>query len=193
MASKYLDRVPRMENFDEGDAWVIEGVSDPINFGLNACAGMPAEAQKPWIRFEDLRPGGWNPTARLHEMDQDGIDAAFLYPTPRLSQGVITNKDPDLQIAMIRAYNDWLSDYAATNSKRLKGVALLPIFGVAEAVAEYERALALPGITGAVMSCYPHGTEEIDSEDDSTLCRSICLRSPLEYSRRNERAASFLP
>ena len=34
------DRAPRIEHFDEGDAWVIEGVSDPINFGMNACAGL---------------------------------------------------------------------------------------------------------------------------------------------------------
>ena len=34
------DRVPRIERFAEGDAWVIEGASDPINFGMNACAGQ---------------------------------------------------------------------------------------------------------------------------------------------------------
>ena len=37
-------RAPRIERFDEGDAWVIEGVSDPINFGMNACAGLAPEA-----------------------------------------------------------------------------------------------------------------------------------------------------
>src|SRR5277367_5753654 len=88
---KFVDRVPHMEHFDEGDAWVIEGVDDPISFGLNACAGMPPSEQKPWIRFEDLRRGGYDPVARLSEMDIDRIDGAFLYPTPRLTQGVVTN------------------------------------------------------------------------------------------------------
>ena len=35
-------RAPRIERFDEGDAWVIEGVQDPINFGMNACASSPS-------------------------------------------------------------------------------------------------------------------------------------------------------
>jgi hypothetical protein len=30
------DRAPRIQSFDEGDAWVIEGVKEPINFGMNA-------------------------------------------------------------------------------------------------------------------------------------------------------------
>src|SRR3974390_81837 len=87
VAREHVDRVPRMEHFPEGDAWVIEGVDVPINFGLNACAGLPPEAQTTWARFEDIREGGWNARARLGEMDEDGIWAAFLYPTPRLSQG----------------------------------------------------------------------------------------------------------
>ena len=105
----------------EGDAWIIEGVDDPINFGLNACAGLPAERQKAWMRFEELREGGWNPSARLDEMDEDGIWAAFLYPTPRLSQGVVANKDPKLQVEMVRAYNDWLSEYANRDPDRSSG------------------------------------------------------------------------
>ena len=40
------DRAPRMEHFAEGDAWVIEGVADPINFGMNACAGLEPEQQR---------------------------------------------------------------------------------------------------------------------------------------------------
>ena len=52
------DRAPRMERFDEGDAWVIEGVTDPINFGWNACAGLEPEEMKGWMRFDDIRHGG---------------------------------------------------------------------------------------------------------------------------------------
>ena len=41
---EFRDRAPRIDRFEEGDAWVLEGVRDPINFGMNACAGLePAE------------------------------------------------------------------------------------------------------------------------------------------------------
>ncbi|HEV2994077.1 MAG TPA: hypothetical protein VG012_06645, partial [Acidimicrobiia bacterium] len=43
------DRAPRVERFEEGDAWVIEGVADPINFGMNACAGLEPESMRRWV------------------------------------------------------------------------------------------------------------------------------------------------
>ena len=63
--SAWRDRAPRIQRFDEGDAWVIEGVKEPINFGMNACAGLEPEEMKGWSLFEDMRHGGWDPKARL--------------------------------------------------------------------------------------------------------------------------------
>ena len=39
--AKYKDRAPRMERFEKGDAWIIEGAVDPINFGHNVLGGTP--------------------------------------------------------------------------------------------------------------------------------------------------------
>jgi hypothetical protein len=120
-----VDRVPRMERLPEGDAWSIEGAPDPINFAMNACAGLPRSETRAWARFEDIRAGGHDP-ARLVEMDADGVDAEVLYPTPRLAQGVVANPDPDLHLAMVRAYNDWLSEYVAHAPPRFGGLAPTP-------------------------------------------------------------------
>ena len=49
VSSTMRDRAPRIERFDAGDAWVIEGVDDPINFGMNACAGLDPEAMEAWV------------------------------------------------------------------------------------------------------------------------------------------------
>ena len=46
LPAKFKDRAPRMEHFEQGDAWVLEGVKDPINFGSNAAAGTSI----PWHR-----------------------------------------------------------------------------------------------------------------------------------------------
>ena len=126
------DRVPRMERFDEGEAWVIEGVDEPITFGLNACAGLEPTDIRGWKRFDEIRPGGYDPAARLVEMDRDGVDAEVLYPTPRLSQAVFAQPDPELHLAMVRAYNDWISEYAVYAPARFAGLFALPNRGVDE-------------------------------------------------------------
>src|SRR4051812_10880847 len=59
--SKYRDRAPRMEHLEQGDAWVVEGAPDPINFGFNAAAGIPRDQRRPWVRFDEIRPGGYEP------------------------------------------------------------------------------------------------------------------------------------
>jgi predicted TIM-barrel fold metal-dependent hydrolase len=165
------DRAPRIERFDEGDAWVIEGVDDPINFGMNACAGLAPEDQKGWMRFEDMRRGGYDPAARIEEMDRDGVDAEVLYPTPRLSAAIVANQDAGYHHAMVRAYNDWLSEYVSYAPERFGGQAMLPNRGVQDAVAEIDRVLDRPGVRGVVMGCYPNGTLSIEPEDDKVWAR----------------------
>lgn len=165
--AKFKDRVPRMESFKEGDAWIIEGVKDPINFGGNANAGFHPEEMKTWIRWDQVRKGGYIGAERLKEMDLDGVDAALMFPTPRLSQGVIVNRDKELHLAMIRAYNDWLAEYCSTAPDRLFGAIWLPAVGVKEAIAELERCIKMPGMIAPVINCYPHGTATLNAEDDA--------------------------
>ena len=63
-----------MESFDQGDAWVLEGDHDPIKFGGNCSAGLPAEQRSGWVRWDEVRAGGHDPAARLEEQNQDGVD-----------------------------------------------------------------------------------------------------------------------
>src|SRR5262249_4430145 len=53
------------------------------------------------------RPGGYDPKARLIDMDAEGIDRAVLYPTSMLTWV----EEADLFAAACRAYNNWLHDY----------------------------------------------------------------------------------
>ena len=165
------DRAPRMERFEQGDAWIIEGVNDPINFGMNACAGLPPEEQRGWAFHDDLRAGGHDPRARIDEMDADGVDAEVLYPTPRLSQAIFANTDVEYHEVMIRAYNDWLSEYVEHAPERFAGMAMLPNRGAEGAVAELERVIDRPGMRGVVIGCWPNGTLEVTAEDDKLFAR----------------------
>jgi predicted TIM-barrel fold metal-dependent hydrolase len=167
--SAFVDRAPRIDHFDEGDAWVIEGVKDPINFGMNACAGLAPEEMRGWCRFEDIRHGGYDPAARLAEMDADSVDAEVLYPTPRLSQAIFANSDADYHLAMVRAYNDWISEFAGYAPERFGGLAMLPNVGVDAALSEIDRVLERKGVRGVVMGRYPNGSLEIMPEDEKVF------------------------
>jgi predicted TIM-barrel fold metal-dependent hydrolase len=173
------DRAPRIESFDGGDAWVIEGVGDPITFGMNACAGLPPEKMRGWMRFDEIRRGGWDPKARIDEMTRDGVDAEVLYPTPRLFNAIVSNRDPEYHVAMVRAYNDWLSEYAAHDPARFAGLAAIPNRGARAAADEIERVAGRPGIRGFLIGCYPNGTLEPTSEDDAVWGRLAELGLPV--------------
>ena len=176
---QYVDRAPRMQAFEQGDAWVLEGVADPINFGMNACAGLPPEEMVGWKRFSEIRRGGYDPAARLVEMDEDGVDAEVLYPTPRLSQAVFAYDDAGFHLALVRAYNDWLAEYVGYAPDRFAGLALLPNRGARDAVAEIDRMHGTAGIRGVVMGCYPNGTLAPAPEDDAVYERLAASGIPL--------------
>ena len=40
MSAKFKERAPHMDKFDKGDAWIFDWVPTPVNFGLNAVAGV---------------------------------------------------------------------------------------------------------------------------------------------------------
>jgi predicted TIM-barrel fold metal-dependent hydrolase len=112
-------------------------------------------------------------------MDRDGVDAEVLYPTPRLAQGVVATRDVDFHLALVRAYNDWLSEYVALAPERFAGLVLLPNRGAASAVAEIDRVLGRPGMRGVMLGCYPNGTLEITEEDDAVWARIVDAGVPL--------------
>ncbi|MEZ4333125.1 MAG: amidohydrolase family protein [Myxococcota bacterium] len=180
VAERFRPRAPRVERFAEGDAWILEGVSDPVNFGWNACAGLDPAQMTGWARFDAIRAGGHDPAARLLEMDRDRVDAEVLYPTPRLSQAIISNRDVELHVELVRAYNDWLADYVAHAPERFGGIALLPNVGAKAAVAELERVLGRPGLRGALIGAYPSGGLEPEAEDDAVWARLVEAGWPLD-------------
>jgi predicted TIM-barrel fold metal-dependent hydrolase len=77
-------------------------------------------------------------TPGIFDMDLDGIDAAFLYPSVGLFAGAV--EDHQLAAAMCRAYNRWLADYCRPYPDRLFGVAMLPMQSVDLAIDEMRYA-----------------------------------------------------
>ena len=178
VASKFLDDVPRIESFEQGDAWVMEAAPEPRAFGWGACAGRPPTEHGQWCRFEDINPGSYQPAARVEEMEADGIDAEVLFPSG-IHQWVTAAPGDDLHLAMVRAYNDFVSEFCAHDPDRLGGVAMLPSRGAASTLAEFERVLEMPGFVALLLKCYPNGTLDIEAEDDAVWERIEASGLPL--------------
>jgi uncharacterized protein len=97
--------------------------------------------------------GGWDPNARIREMEVDGLSAEVLYPT--LGLHLFAQPDAGLQEACFRVYNDWLIDYCSADRNRLIGVPAISIYDVDHAVKELERCHKA-GLKGALIWQAPH-------------------------------------
>src|SRR5688572_29024499 len=104
---KFRDRAPKMiVDTDGKERLLIEGkiMGSRTGLGRGGSVGLSAE-EFGKMRYADGKKGGFDPHARIKDMDLDGIDAAFLYPYLGLFMGVI--EDPGLAAAACRTYNRW--------------------------------------------------------------------------------------
>ncbi len=108
------------------------------------------------------RPGGYDPRARLVDMDAEGIDVAVLYPTSMLSWV----EEPDLFGAACRAYNRWLADYCSAAPTRLFGVGIVPVQDMDAAVTEMRNCVEQLGFKAVMIRPCPYiGTEKFNHPD----------------------------
>ena len=110
--AKYRDAAPRVVDTDDGgEAWLWNGELLP-NVGFNAVAGRPTtEYGFEPTRFDEMRRGAWDVTARLTDMDINGVWGSLCFPSflPGFVGQRLTTwpEDPDLALAAMRAYNNW--------------------------------------------------------------------------------------
>ena len=135
------DRAPRLfVDTDGKERLRVEGrvLGGPKGFGLLGAVGARDGTVSDDMKYTEGRRGGFDPHARIADLDLDGIDAAFLYPSLGLFSGAV--KDPELAAAMCRAYNRWLADYCQPYPDRLFGVAMLPMQSIALGIEEMRYA-----------------------------------------------------
>ena len=99
------------------------------------------------------RPGGYDPRARVQDLDEEGIDSAVMFTTMGLRFAGVG--DPGLAGALCCAYNDWLADFCRVAPDRLIGVALAPLQDVDAAIVEAQRAVGTLGFRGVTVRPNP--------------------------------------
>ena len=96
--------------------------------------GMPQPDAKRWLAF----------------LDDAGIEVSVIYPTNGLAYGLI--KDKEWAAVLARGYNNFLyEEFLKAAPKRLKGMALVPLQDIHEAVKELRRAVTELGMVGAIL------------------------------------------
>ncbi|PYN52500.1 MAG: hypothetical protein DMD94_22070, partial [Candidatus Rokuibacteriota bacterium] len=154
----YRERAPRMiVDTDGKERLLVEGKILGSPKGLGLIGGIGARqgtVDDVTMKYVEGRPGGFDPHARIPDMDLDGIDAAFLYPSLGLFSGAV--QDPGLAAAMCRAYNRWLADYCKPYPDRLFGVAMLPMQSIPLAIDEMRFARKELGMRGGFLRPNPY-------------------------------------
>ena len=93
-----------------------------------------------------MRPGCYEPAARVADMDQGNVLASLLFPSfPRYCGQVFHEaKDKELALLCVRAWNDFiLEEFAGAYPGRFIPMMIIPLWDPAAAVAEIERTAAL--------------------------------------------------
>src|SRR5688572_7429632 len=91
----------------------------------------------------------YNGEAQTMGMVMEGVDIAVLYPTTGLSLIARDNLDPQLSLALCRAYNNWIHEFCQHSPERLKFVAMLPVHDVHLACRELVRCVRELGAVGS--------------------------------------------
>ena len=159
LENKYKDRAIRMEKDRDGiEQLVIDGRPSANARGFGpAAAGIGQPYQKiatsGTFSYFDGPKGAYDPSARLRLLDEQGLDAAVIFPTLGLMWEVEV-KDAELAAAYTRAYNNWVVDFCHTNPQRLIPVAHISLLDINEGVKEVQRVAKL-GVKGAFMRAAP--------------------------------------
>ncbi|MEL7207119.1 MAG: amidohydrolase family protein [Actinomycetota bacterium] len=132
LPAKYADKAPRVVRQDDGtDVWVFEEQEIP-NIGLNAVAGRPREEYgvDP-TSFDELREGTYDIDRRIEDMNANGVLGSMCFPSfPQFCGQVFAKaSEPELGLAVLRAYNDWhIDQWCGSHPGRFIPLSVVPLW-----------------------------------------------------------------
>jgi predicted TIM-barrel fold metal-dependent hydrolase len=114
MPAKFADRAPRVVEDENGIEWWQFEDERVINSGANAMSSWSAADRTAGpVRFDEVRPGTYDVDARVRDMDINGVAASVCFPSMVFGfcgQRFTKFADPELGLAAMRAYNQWIAD-----------------------------------------------------------------------------------
>ncbi len=137
--------------------WHYEDHFAQVKRPIAAAGFHPDEIQMIGVTYDEMRPGCFDPVARLADMDLNGVEAQLCFPNyPRFcGQQFLWGKDRDLALLCVRAYNDWMvEEWCGSSGGRLLPLCLIPLWDISLAVDEVRRNAAR-GVRAAAFSELP--------------------------------------
>jgi predicted TIM-barrel fold metal-dependent hydrolase len=142
LAQRYQAEAPRVVRMEPGvDGWSFNGEVIPV-MGMATAAGRDAGGYSNTTTYDQMRPGCYDPTARLADLDMAGVAASACFPNwagfsgTRLSAA----RERDLSLACIQAYNDFvLDEWCGAAPDRYIPVILVPLWDPRAAAGEMVR------------------------------------------------------
>jgi predicted TIM-barrel fold metal-dependent hydrolase len=144
LPAKYADRAPHIVDTSDGrEIWTFED-EEYSQVGMNAMAGRrPETVQFEPGRFAEMRPGCYDIHARIKDMDLGGVWASLNFPsmiTGFCGRVFSQAKDPELGLAVTKAWNDWLYEaWWQPYPERIIPLGITFLTDPAEAVKEIHR------------------------------------------------------
>jgi predicted TIM-barrel fold metal-dependent hydrolase len=146
LPAKHRARAPRIVRGEDGrDVWHVGDHVPLVTPGHTAVAGWKEPFPAAPRNMDEIPPAAYDAKARLEYMDGLGIWAMALYPNVGGfgNQGFLNLKDPELMLACVRAYNDFLIDWIEPAPERFIPIMATPFWDVEASVREIERGAKL--------------------------------------------------
>ena len=145
------------------DVWYYDGLRVPM-LRVWASAGLETalvdgnidlcQSDAVGMTYDELRPGCFEPSACLLDMDLNGVDASVGFPNLFMrfcGQVFLEAPHKDLGFLCVQAYNDWLAEeWERVGKGRLIGATIVPLWDADLAAAEVRRNAA----RGAKVVCF---------------------------------------
>jgi predicted TIM-barrel fold metal-dependent hydrolase len=161
---KYRERLPRIikdangiDRIAFGDRISTNSIYPPAAMCIPG--GMANTELMSKLNWDDLRPGSYDPRARLADMDGEAIDISVLFPS--IGLGFVGIRDPELSAAGCRAYNNWMGDFCRVAPGRLYSVAPVPLHDVELALAEMRRVVKQHGVKAILVRSNPYNNRRL--------------------------------
>ena len=164
-----------------GDKWLF-------SLGSVSHAGWSEFPPSRPPQFEDIEPACHDAVERVKWLDEHHVTAQVLYPNFTAFEGhaIMSLQEPELQLAFIRMYNDYLIEFSSKAPDRFIPIASLPFWDFDESIKEIRRCADL-GHRGVLWAATlaKHGLPYLErSVLGSVLCRGAGAEYVHQLPRR---------
>jgi len=139
------------------DIWFYEGKMFPHKRHVASVGFDRDDMTLSAITYDEMRPGCYEPKARVDDMVMNHVEASLCFPTfPRFcGQTFLEAKDRELALACVYAYNDWMvEEWCGDSDGALIPLTIVPLWDAELAAAEVRRN-AERGVRGVTFSEIP--------------------------------------